>query len=137
MKILLHIFALSLLVFSMPVFAALEDITIMALGSLDGRAVVKTKDGKMKVLKVGDKVPTSTAVVKQILNDRLVVEEVTTTNGKKQKQTVLMYVPTTAGGKSRLQRLNQSGPKQRFKKPANKSLKLQGSGKRGQTPGFN
>ncbi|GMR16675.1 MAG: hypothetical protein BMS9Abin31_1037 [Gammaproteobacteria bacterium] len=40
MKILLHTIALSLLMFSMPAFAALKDIGIMALGALDGRVEV-------------------------------------------------------------------------------------------------
>ena len=58
------------------VYASVDDITVIALGALDGRAVVKTTDGKMKVLKVGDEVPGSTAILKQILNDHLVVAEV-------------------------------------------------------------
>jgi len=47
----------------------LDDITIMALGALDGRAVVKTSDGKMQVLKLGDTIPGTTAIVTQILNE--------------------------------------------------------------------
>ena len=37
--------------------AKLEDFTVAALGPLDGRAVVKTADGKMQVLKLGDTIP--------------------------------------------------------------------------------
>jgi len=47
--------------------AALEEITVTALGTLNGHAVVKTADDKMQVLKLGDAVPDSKAVVKQVL----------------------------------------------------------------------
>lgn len=128
MKQILHIVAFSFLMFSVPVFAALEDITIMALGSLDGRAVVKTKDGKMKVLKVGDTVPTSKAVVKQILNDRLIVEEVV---GKdKNKETVWIYKATKVGGKSRIQRLSKKAPKSALNKPLTKQIKSDNKSKK-------
>ena len=109
---------------SAPTFAALEDISVMALGSLDGRAVIKTKDGKMKVLKVGDTVPTSKAIVKQILNDRLVVEEIIGKKGSKQKQTVWIYKPGKVGGKTRLQRLNKKAPENKLAQPQNKKLNV-------------
>ena len=46
----------------------------MALGAVDGRAVVKTADGKMQVVKVGDTIPGTQSVVSQVLNDKLIVE---------------------------------------------------------------
>lgn len=113
------------LLMSAPTFAALEDINVMALGSLDGRAVVKTKDGKMKVLKVGDTVPNSKAIVKQILNDRLVVEEKVGKKGSETKEVVWIYKPSKAGGKSRIQRLSKKVPVKKFSKPMNKVIQIQ------------
>jgi hypothetical protein len=42
----------ALLMCALPAFAdtRLEDLNVMALGPVDGRAVVKTADGKMQVL---------------------------------------------------------------------------------------
>ena len=68
-----------------PVFAAetvpLDDLTVMALGALDGRAVVKTADGKMHVLKVGDAIPGTNATITQMHIDKLVAEEKVTAEG--------------------------------------------------------
>lgn len=104
---------LALLTGALPVWAdtRLEDLSVMALGPVDGRAVVKTADGKMQVLKIGDSVPGTKAVVTQVLTDKLVVEE---TIEKKDeppvKQTVWIYKATKAGEKSQVQRLDRQGP---------------------------
>ncbi len=87
--------------------AGVDDLTVMALGPLDGRAVVKTADGKMLVLKTGDAVPDSRAIVKQILTNRLVVEE-TIAGSPPRQQTV--WIHKASGGKSRVQRLDGQGP---------------------------
>ncbi len=104
---------LGLLMSALPAFAdtRLEDLNVMALGPVDGRAVVKTADGKMQVLKIGDSVPGTKAVVTQVLTDKLVVEE---TIEKKDeppvKQTVWIYKAAKAGEKSQIQRLDRQGP---------------------------
>ena len=90
--------------------ATLEELNVMALGPLDGRAVVKSADGKMQVLKIGDTIPGTQATVKQVLTDRLVVEETIDKDGRTVKQTVWIYKPTKPGGKSRVQRLDREGP---------------------------
>jgi len=54
---------------------AFDSLSIMALGALDGRAVVKTADNKMHVLKLGTVIPGTKATVTQILADKLVVED--------------------------------------------------------------
>ena len=102
---------LTSILFASVTFAALEDITIMALGPLDGRAVVKTAQGKMQVLKVGDNVPGSQAVVKQVLTDRLVVEAKDESQPGR-KITVWIYKPKKPGAKSRIQRLNKTPPEE-------------------------
>lgn len=104
---------LATLLCALPAFAdtRLEDLNVMALGPVDGRAVVKTADGKMQVLKIGDSVPGTKAVVTQVLTDKLVVEE---TIEKKDeppvKQTVWIYKAAKAGEKSQIQRLDRQGP---------------------------
>jgi hypothetical protein len=50
-------------------------IGLVALSSLDGRAVIKTPDNKMHVLKLGSVIPGTKATVTQILSDKLVVED--------------------------------------------------------------
>lgn len=91
--------------------SALENLNVMALGPLDGRAVIKTADDKMHVLKLGDTIPGTQAVIQQVLNDRVVVEETVEGQGASaKKQIVWIYKPTKAGEKSRIQRLDPQGP---------------------------
>jgi hypothetical protein len=93
--------------------ARLEDLTVMALGAVDGRAVVKLADGKMQVLKTGDEIPGTKAVITQVLADRLIVEETTVgANKEAQKQTVWISRPAEPGGRSTVQRLLTEAPQQ-------------------------
>lgn len=90
----------------------LDSVTVMALGPVDGRAVVSVADGKMQVLKVGQTVPGTNAVVTQVLPDKLVVEEtVVRPDEPAVKQTIWIYKPGKAGEKSRIQRLDRQGPR--------------------------
>jgi hypothetical protein len=89
----------------------LESITVMAVGPSDGRAVVTLPDGKMQVLKIGDTVPGTQAIVMQVLPDKLVVEEtIEKSDNAPVKQMVWIYKPGKPGEKSRIQRLDQVGP---------------------------
>ncbi len=54
----------------------LESITVVELRSDRGTAVVKLADGKKEVLKLGDAIPGTHAVVSQILPDKLVIVDV-------------------------------------------------------------
>jgi len=81
---------------------AFDSISIMALGALDGRAVVKTADNKMHVLKLGDVIPGTQATVSQILGDKLVVEDVVE-NGLKQ---TVWITKGGADGKVTVQRMS-------------------------------
>jgi len=83
----------------------------MALGALDGRAVVKTADGKMHVLKLGSSIPGTKAVVTQILGDKLVVEDSIDPNSEV-KQTVWISKSSDSSGKAIVQRLNTEAPAQ-------------------------
>jgi hypothetical protein len=89
----------------------LEDLTVMALSAIDGRAVIKTADGKMLVLKVNDGIPGTQAVLTQVLNDKIVVEDqVLGADKKPRKQTVWVSKAANAGAKSTVQRLQDEPP---------------------------
>lgn len=89
----------------------LEDLAIMALGPLDGRAVVKTLDGKLHVLTVGATMPGTEAKLLQILPDKLVLEDMVGKEGKpKIKQTVWMNKGAKPGVPGTIQRFDTQGP---------------------------
>ena len=89
----------------------LEDFSVMATGPLDGRAVVKSADGKMLVLKVGDTLPGTQATVLQVLADKLVVEESVGKEGQpKVKQTAWMLKASKPGEATSVQRFDTQGP---------------------------
>lgn len=84
----------------------LDSLSIMAVGPLDGRAVIKTSDNKMHVLKPGDVIPGTKATVSQILTDKLVVDDVLEDG---HSQTVWI-TKGGADGKVTVQRLSMEGP---------------------------
>jgi hypothetical protein len=89
----------------------LEDLTVMALGALDGRAVLKTPDGKLQVLKVGDTIPGTHAVLSQVLANKIVVQETIVGPDKAAKtQTVWISKSTQPGAKSAVQRMDSVAP---------------------------
>jgi hypothetical protein len=89
----------------------LEDLTVMALGALDGRAVLKGADGKLQVVKVGDTIPGTHAVVSQVLADKIVVKDTVVGADKTPKpQTVWISKATQPGGKSAVQRMDSEAP---------------------------
>jgi hypothetical protein len=89
----------------------LEDLTVMAVGALDGRAVLKGADGKLQVVKVGDTIPGTHAVLSQVLADKIVVKDTVVGADKAPKtQTVWISKPTQAGGKSSVQRIDSEAP---------------------------
>jgi hypothetical protein len=89
----------------------LEDLSVMALGALDGRAVVKSPGGKLQVLKVGDTIPGTHAVVTQVLADKLIVEDAAIGADKSaRKQTVWISKAAKPGEKSSVQRIDVEPP---------------------------
>jgi hypothetical protein len=93
-----------------PVFAAdLDDYRVMALSPIDERAVVQSPDNRMTVVEPGDSIEGTRATVKQVLTDRLVLEEkVTRESGMEDIETVWVY--KAAGGESKVQRLRRQPP---------------------------
>jgi len=93
----------------------LEDLTVMALGALDGRVVLKGTDGKLQVVKVGDAIPGTRAVLAQVLTDKIVVKDAVVGSDKSVKtQTVWISKPSQPGGKSTVQRLDGEAPPPRM-----------------------
>ena len=93
----------------------LEDMTVMALGALDGRAVLKGPDGKLQVVKVGDTIPGTHAVVSQVLADKIVAKDTVVGTDKAPKtQTVWISKSTQPGGKSSVQRMDSEAPPARI-----------------------
>lgn len=106
-KLWYALFGLLALLFSSTSFADYEDITVMSLGVVEGRAVVRTEKGTMAILRVGDTLPRSTAIVKQILSDRLVVQNLTVSEPPR---TETVWIFKAKAGKSRVQKLDPQAP---------------------------
>jgi hypothetical protein len=83
----------------------LEEITILVLAPVEGRAVLKLPGGELVRLAVGDAVPGSEAVVRSVLPDKLVVEQVS----RGQTRTVWM-IPGGADAATRLRVLDPRPP---------------------------
>jgi ribosomal protein L19 len=85
------------------------NIVVLALSTYDARAVVKSAQGEMQAMKPGDVVEGTETVLVDILDDRLVFEElVTKPSGLKVKETVWVY--KAKNGVSRVQVLNLHSP---------------------------
>ena len=109
-------FLSSLLLLSSQLTATeLDEFSVLILGPLDGRAVLKLPDGKMQVIGNGDTLPGTRAIVKQILSDRLVVEE-TVGSETQEAQTVWLYKAAGPGETSRVKRLQRTPPPQTMPK---------------------
>jgi hypothetical protein len=100
-----------LFVFSQLDAAELEDFSVLILGPMDGRVVLKLPGGKMQVVSNGQILPGTRATVKQILNDRLVVEDVQD-GDPPSVQTVWLYKAASPREKSRIKRLTRTLPPQ-------------------------
>lgn len=93
------------------VIASEINITVIGLAPVDGNAIVKTTDNNMHVVKVGDTVPGTSAVVTQILPKKLVLDDLVEDGHGKNKQRVWVHKVDSSTGKSRVQRLKKQGNK--------------------------
>ena len=91
-----------------PAFAAGKDapnpltvdtIQVLKIAAQDERAVIKTPDGKMQVIKVGDQIGDQGKVT-EIAKDRIVIEE------KKDKETEKVII-RLENGKQRIERIKK------------------------------
>lgn len=97
------ILCVSLVLFR-PAFAALEDNAILALEPQQGTVVVKTAAGTLEVIRVGDAFPDSEVIVRQVLADKVVAEEVVGEDTPV-TQTVWVYKAKNPAAGSRVERL--------------------------------
>jgi len=97
------------LVLSLQALAEVEGNAILALEPLEGMVVVRTAAGKLEVITIGDAFPDSEVVVKQVLADKVVAEEVVGDETKIAQQ-VWIYKAEGAGASSRVERLLLSLP---------------------------
>jgi len=97
------------LVLILPVLAAVEDNAILALEPQEGMVVVKTAAGKLEVLTIGDPFPDSGVIVRQVLADKVIAEEVIGADNKITQQ-VWIYKADNANAASRVERLLLSLP---------------------------
>lgn len=89
----------------------LENVAVLALGPADGRVVVSQEEGGMEVLKVGDTLPGTNAVIVQVLHDKLVVEDTLEKEGEPPvKQIVWIFNAKKNEENMRIQRFNKVEP---------------------------
>lgn len=79
----------------------IEDIRVLKISPEDGRAVVRTADGKMKVIKVGDSIAKQTVVI-EIAQERVVLKE----QKDNEPETVIIRLEN---GVQRVERLKKAG----------------------------
>ena len=89
--------------------AAVEDNAVISLDSVDGRVVVRDSAGKLQVLRIGDAFPDSAVIIKQVLPDRVVAEEVTG-NETRVRQMLWVYQADEIDATSRVVRLLETLP---------------------------
>jgi hypothetical protein len=97
------------LILSQPALAAVEDNTILALEPLEGLVVVQTAAGELEVIAIGDAFPDSEVIVKQVLADKVLAEEVIGGDKKITRQ-VWIYKAEKEDAGSRVERLLLSVP---------------------------
>jgi hypothetical protein len=93
-----------------PPAESLADVAILVLAPGGQRAVVKSADGTLHLLSVGDPLPGTRARVVQVLADRLVVEE-TLEGPPARTRRVWLHDRRDARGKTIVQALDPLGPR--------------------------
>jgi hypothetical protein len=86
-----------------PKQLSVDAIQVLKIAGQDERAVIKTPDGKMQIIKVGDPIGEH-AKVTEITQDRIVIEE------KKDKDTETVII-RLENGKQHVERIRKSGEK--------------------------
>lgn len=86
------------------------DISVFALGPLDGRAVFRFPDGTMAVLKLGDSLTGTRARLVQVLSDRAVLEDLREEPGQPTVRELVWIYKADAQGRSVIQRFSPQAP---------------------------
>ena len=82
----------------------IDEIQLLKISAQDERAVVKTPDGKTRLVKPGDSLGAAAKIV-EISTDRLVIEE---NNGQEAETVIIRLVD----GKQKVERMKKVGEKQ-------------------------
>jgi len=107
------LFGLGLILSAVPsrvAAADIADISVFALGPLDGRAVFKFPDGSMAVLKLGDELSGTRARLVQVLSDRAVLEDLREEPGQPAVRELVWIYKADAQGRSVIQRFTPQAP---------------------------
>ncbi|MDX1430941.1 MAG: type II secretion system protein N [Gammaproteobacteria bacterium] len=88
----------------------LSRFSVLALGPLDGRAVVKSPGGKLEVLRLGDRLEGTQATLVQVLPDRAVLEDVLVVADRAPVRELVWMYKAGADGRSVIQRLSPTPP---------------------------
>jgi hypothetical protein len=96
--------------------AAVEDNAVISLDPVDGRVVVRDHTGELQVLRIGDAFPDSAVIIKQILHDRVIAEEITG-DETRVRQMVWVYKADAINATSRVVRLLESLPPEQSAQP--------------------
>ena len=86
----------------------LSHIEVLRLAPVDGRAVIRALSGELKVVRIGDLLPGTRVTLRQVLEDRLVLEDVSEETGE--RRTAWLYRVEKPGKKSRLLLLERKPP---------------------------
>ena len=96
--------------------AAVEDNAVISLDSVDGRVVVRNHAGELQVLRIGDAFPDSAVIIKQVLRDRVIAEEITG-DETRVRQMIWIYKADEINATSRVVRLLESLPPEQSAQP--------------------
>lgn len=103
LRIVLLTFALIALATGVALAGSLDKVQFIKIASQDAKAVIKTADGKLQVIKAGDAIG-ETVTVKEIAANRIMLEEKT----DKGPETIIVRMDN---GKTRIERLRMQPDK--------------------------
>ncbi|MEE9561765.1 MAG: hypothetical protein V3W50_01715 [Thermoanaerobaculia bacterium] len=91
----------------------LEAYTLLSVAPVDGKAVIQLPEGELQVLALGETVPGTNSIIRQVLPDRLVLDETVVgdeADDTTEWRTVWLFKAQAPGQKSRLQVLSRTAP---------------------------
>jgi hypothetical protein len=88
----------------------LEQVRVLALAPAEGRAVVQWPDNTMQVVQIGERFQGTVATLRQVLPDRLVVEESPPHADLGGTAVLWLYQAPQTGGPGRLSRFQPHKP---------------------------
>lgn len=115
-KVLLFTVVISLVTLGSPASGGqLDELALLAVSPTDGKGAIRLSTGELRVVKVGDTIPGTQAVLRQVLPDRLVLIESVADDQSGEpasKRRVWLFKAKGPGQKSRVQTLDPTPPPQ-------------------------